>query len=90
MLINFVKKETKKLSAEPKIDDIDAKILKTLLKEPRTSFAQIAKDCRLSNTSIRNRFNLMKKSGIINGAIMQINPKSFGYDCIALAPTHKR
>jgi DNA-binding Lrp family transcriptional regulator len=73
------------LSNRQKVDDVDIKIIKTLLKEPRTSFAKIAKDCDLSTTSIRNRFNIMKKSGIINGAIMQVNPTSFGYKCIAFA-----
>lgn len=68
-----------------KIDDVDVKILKTLLEEPRTTFAEIAKDCGLSITSIRNRFNSMKESGIVTGSIMQINPKSFGYDCVAFA-----
>lgn len=67
-----------------KIDDIDAKILRILLKEPIATFAEIAKDCETSITTIRNRFNLMKKSGIITGTIMQINPKSVGYDCIAV------
>ena len=69
---------------EPKIDDVDVKILQTLLKEPRTSFAKIAKECELSIPSIHNRFTLMNKSGIINGSIMQIDPKSLGYYCVAL------
>ena len=73
------------MNTRQKIDDIDIKIIKTLLKEPRTSFAKIAKECDLSSTSIRNRFNILKKSGIINGAITQVNPISFGYKCIAFA-----
>ena len=48
------------MSAGPKIDEIDVKILKTLLKEPRTSFTQITKTYGLSNTSMRSKFNLMK------------------------------
>ncbi|UCC58595.1 MAG: Lrp/AsnC family transcriptional regulator [Candidatus Bathyarchaeum sp.] len=84
-MLNSFEKDPKEMSAGPKIDEINAKILKALLKEPRTSFTEIAKECGLSNTSIKNRFDRMKKSGIINGAIMQINPRSFGYDCIAFA-----
>jgi DNA-binding Lrp family transcriptional regulator len=73
------------LNTSPKIDNVDVKIIKTLLEEPRTSFTKIAKNCGLSTVSIRNRFNNLKRSGIINGAIMQVNPKSFGYNCIAFA-----
>lgn len=73
------------MNTGPKIDDVDVKIIKTLLNDPRASFTKIAKDCGLSTTSIRNRFNNLKRSGIINGAIMQVNPKSFGYSCISFA-----
>jgi Lrp/AsnC family transcriptional regulator for asnA, asnC and gidA len=74
----------KELNASPKIDEVDVKILKALLKDARTSFADIAKDCGMSTNSIRIRFERLKKAGIIKGAITQINPKSLGYNCIAL------
>ena len=67
-----------------KIDETDVKILKTLLQEPRTSFAEIARDCGLSVPSIYKRFDLLRKSGIINGSIIQIDPKSLGYNCVAI------
>ncbi len=65
-----------------------------LLKEARTTFTEIAKDCGLSNTSIMNRFNLMVKAGIITGSMTQLYPKPFGYNCVALIkadinPKHK-
>ena len=67
-----------------KIDEIDVKILKALLQDPRTSFAEIARDCGLSVPSIYNRFDLLRKSGIINGSIIQIDPRSVGYNCVAI------
>jgi Lrp/AsnC family transcriptional regulator for asnA, asnC and gidA len=70
------------MNARIKIDEIDVRILKILLKDPRTSFAKIAKDCGILTSTIRNRFMRLKKIGIIKGAILQINPKIFGYDCI--------
>lgn len=72
------------LSAKPKIDETDARILKTLLKDVRASFATIAKNCGMSTNAIRMRFNRLKKEGVVNGAIAQVNPRSYGYDCIAL------
>lgn len=71
------------MNARPKIDEVNVKILKTLLKDARTSFADIAKDCGMSTNSIRIRFERLKKVGVIKGAITQINPKSLGYNCIA-------
>jgi len=72
------------LDVRPKIDEIDIRILKTLLRDPRTSFAEISKDCKMSTSTIRMRFKRLKKDGIITGAITQVNPKSLGYNCIAL------
>ena len=57
------------------IDDIDATILKEMLRNPRTKFTKIAKECGLSAPAIKNRFQNLEKSGIINGSITQINPK---------------
>jgi DNA-binding Lrp family transcriptional regulator len=74
-----------KMDSNLKIDNIDALILKILLQDPRTSFAKIAKKIGMSIPSILNRFNSMKKSGIITGSIMQINPRSMGYNCVSLA-----
>ena len=71
------------MNVRPKMDQVDVRILKTLLKNPRTSFRKIAKDCKLSSNSIRLRFERLKEVGIITGAVMQVNPKSLGYDCIA-------
>lgn len=71
------------MNTRPKIDEIDVKILKALLKDPRTSFTEIAKDCRMSTNAIRIRFKQLKEGGVIKGAIMQVNPKSLGFNCIA-------
>lgn len=71
------------LSVRPKIDEVDVKILKILLEDPRTSFAKIAKDCEMSTNAIRMRFKRLKETGVITGAIMQVNPKSLGFECIA-------
>jgi Lrp/AsnC family transcriptional regulator for asnA, asnC and gidA len=71
------------VSARVKLDEIDVRILKTLLKDPRTSFAEIAEQCGMSINAIRMRFKRLKQVGVIQGAIMQVNPRSLGYCCIA-------
>ncbi len=65
------------------IDDTDVKILRTLLKESRTSFTEIAKNCKISVAAVRMRYKNLWKTGIIVGEIMQVNPYSLGYKCIA-------
>jgi Lrp/AsnC family transcriptional regulator for asnA, asnC and gidA len=64
------------------IDLIDARILKMLLKESRTRFTEIAKECKISVGAVKMRYNHLKKAGVINGEIMLINPYSLGYKCI--------
>jgi Lrp/AsnC family transcriptional regulator, regulator for asnA, asnC and gidA len=65
-----------------KIDQIDSKILKILLMNSRTSFTDIAKECKITIGAVRMRYKNMIKSGLINGQIMQVNPHSLGYKCI--------
>jgi Lrp/AsnC family leucine-responsive transcriptional regulator len=50
-----------------KLDDIDIIILKTLLRNARTSFADVAKDCNLSITAVTQRYRKMKQNGVITG-----------------------
>ena len=67
----------------PEIDEIDVCILKALLKDSRTSFAEIAKNQQVSTNTIRTHFNQMKKAGIITGSTIHPNPKCLGYEGIA-------
>jgi len=64
------------------IDLIDAMILKMLLKESRTPFTEIAKECKISVGTVRIRYIHLKKTGVINGEIMLVNPYSLGYKCV--------
>jgi DNA-binding Lrp family transcriptional regulator len=72
------------LTIRPKIDEIDIRILRILLNDARTSFAEIAKNCGMSTNTIRMRVNRLKKDGVITGAVMPVNPKSLGYNCIGI------
>ncbi len=46
-----------------KIDDVDTKILKELLKDGRKSFQEIAKECGVSCSSICDHYKEMEKAG---------------------------
>ena len=71
------------MTTETKIDEIDINIIRALQKDARANFADIAKNCDVSTDTISKRFRKMKKAGIIRGTTILLNPKSFGYDCVA-------
>lgn len=66
-----------------KIDEIDSKILKLLLLESRTSFTDIAKECKITVTAVRMRYERLCRDGVINGEKMLVNPHALGYQHIA-------
>ena len=67
----------------PKIDELDSKILKNLLKDGRTSYYEISKFCGVSENKVWKHYRAMEKKGIIVGATVQMNFSNFGYDVIA-------
>jgi Lrp/AsnC family transcriptional regulator for asnA, asnC and gidA len=71
------------MSFSAKIDEIDIKVIRALQKDARTNFADIAKDCSVSTDTISKRFKRMKRTGVVRGTTVLLNPKSFGYDCVA-------
>ncbi|MCW4015633.1 MAG: Lrp/AsnC family transcriptional regulator [Candidatus Bathyarchaeota archaeon] len=64
------------------IDEIDAKILKTLLLDVRTSFVDIAKDCGVSTNTIVKRYYKLRQSGVITGTSLIVNLDDAGYDFV--------
>ena len=65
-----------------KIDNIDVKIIRALQKDARANFSDIAKDCGVSTDTISKRFKRMKRTGIVRGTTILLNPRSFGNDCV--------
>jgi DNA-binding Lrp family transcriptional regulator len=63
------------------IDKTEEKIVRMLLNDARTSLTHMAKECGISVPSVNSRIAHLKKKEIINGAIMQINPKRLGFTC---------
>lgn len=71
------------MTSKVRIDEIDVNIIRDLQKDARTNFAGIARNCGVSTDTISKRFRKMKKAGIIRGTTILLNPKSFGYECVA-------
>lgn len=65
------------------IDEVDLRIIRALQKDARTNFADIAKDCDVSVDTISKRFRRLLKRKIARGTTVLLNPKSFGFDCVA-------
>ncbi len=62
-----------------KIDEIDAKILRDLLNDGRKKFTKIAEEAGVSKDIIWQHYKKMKKEGIIVGATILLDYKSYGY-----------
>ncbi len=71
------------MTSKVRVDEIDVNIIRALQKDARVSFADIARDCGVSTDTISKRFRKMKRAGIIRGTTILLNPKSFGYNCVA-------
>ncbi len=56
-------------------DEIDVKIIRMLQNEARTSFKEIANQCNVTIDTIKNRYKALKKTGIIRGSTIVLNPK---------------
>ncbi|MFB3888394.1 MAG: Lrp/AsnC family transcriptional regulator [Candidatus Bathyarchaeia archaeon] len=65
------------------LDEIDAEILRSMLRESRTTFTEIAKNCRISVCAVRSRYNRLKRTGIVWSEEAHINPRFWGYECVA-------
>ena len=73
----------KKGKTSAKLNDLDAKILRILLKDGRTGWDELAEACKITKNVAWKRCRAMEKKGIIKGATVQINYNHFGFDAIA-------
>ncbi len=65
------------------VDATDVCIIRALQKDARTNFASIAKSCNISVDTVSKRFSKLVETGVARGTTVLLNPKSFGYDCVA-------
>lgn len=67
-----------------KLEELDRKILGMLNKNARMSFNQIAKELKISATTLSNKVRELEKSGVIKGYIPLINKEFVGYKLMAV------
>jgi Lrp/AsnC family transcriptional regulator, regulator for asnA, asnC and gidA len=65
------------------IDELNLKLLQTLLHDGRKTFVEIAKENNTSKDVISKRFKQMKTKGIILGSTIQNSPTCFGANFMA-------
>ena len=66
-----------------KLDKIDLTVLRSLEKDARTKFSDIARTCNVSVDTIIKRYKKLGKEGIIKRTTLLIDPRYFGTNCIA-------
>lgn len=66
-----------------KIDGIDKKILRFLMKDARKPVLEIARSIGISGAAIHQRLRKLESSGLISGSKFIINPKILGYTTMA-------
>ena len=66
------------------IDALDKNILKILNKNSRTPFLELAKELKVSESTIRNRVSNLQEEGIIKNFSINIDPSKLGYGSVAL------
>ena len=62
------------------LDEIDSTILRILSKNSRESFAEIARQVKLSRISVRERVLALKEKGVIEQFSLIVNAQALGYN----------
>lgn len=62
------------------IDNLDKRIVNALIADARTSYAELAKQFKVSPATIHVRIEKLKSAGIITGTHMAVDAKKLGYD----------
>ena len=66
------------------LDELDTKILRRLNENARQSFRDIARELRVSISTISNRVKRLEREGIILGYAPLLDEKKLGYDVLAV------
>jgi Lrp/AsnC family transcriptional regulator for asnA, asnC and gidA len=71
------------MSDKVHLDSIDYKILGLLVKNARTPFLEIARECGISGAAIHQRVKKLEDSGVIEGSRLLVKPRALGLDICA-------
>lgn len=71
-----------------KIDELDRKILRIIMRNARTPFKDVAEECGVSRAAVHQRVQKMFDNGVILGSGYRVNPKMLGYNlCVLIGIT---
>lgn len=65
------------------IDEIDVKIINSLLEDSRQTLKELSRDIDLSNVAIQTRIQKLEKKGVLLNFTSQIDYKKIGFSTIA-------
>lgn len=66
------------------MDELDKKILNLLNKNARKSYRQMAKELKVSMSTVSNRVKNLENEGVIKGYIPVLDPQKVGYDLLVM------
>lgn len=69
--------------ANYQMDDIDRAILFALIRDARTPYLEIARQCGVSGAAIHQRVSKLENAGIITGSRLQVKPSALGLNVCA-------
>lgn len=68
------------LQIKPQTDPLDRQILRALVQDARTPYAEMAKQFGVSAATIHVRVEKMRQAGIIEGTQIRIDERKLGFD----------
>jgi DNA-binding Lrp family transcriptional regulator len=66
------------------LDDLDVKILRSLNKNARKSFRDIARELGISLSTVSHRVKRLEESGVVKAYVPAIDPQRIGYDLVVI------
>jgi Lrp/AsnC family leucine-responsive transcriptional regulator len=75
---------------EGDVDDIDRQLLDGLLRDARTSYADLARQVGLSAPSVQERLRKLEREGVLRGSHADVEPKAVGLGVTALVGLQQR
>ncbi|HVL87895.1 MAG TPA: Lrp/AsnC family transcriptional regulator [Candidatus Thermoplasmatota archaeon] len=66
------------------LDDLDTKIIRSLNKNARKSFRDIARELEVSLSTVSNRIRRLEGEGVIKGYVPVVDGSRIGYDLVVI------
>jgi Lrp/AsnC family leucine-responsive transcriptional regulator len=72
------------------VDDIDRRLLAALVRDARTSYADLAREVGLKAQSVHERVRKLEREGVLRGSSADVDPRAVGLGVSALVGLHQR